>query len=156
MAATPLLQVNLHQTHRRLTHPRQIVLQVVQKASHHLTPAEIYERARSKDPHIGLATVYRSLDLLVQLGYVQRIHFEQGCHSYAPTERTHGHHLVCSSCGRTEEFDGCDLEPLIQTLRAKTGYAIDVHMFEVMGRCPSCQSKGEKKNLGRNKKTSAS
>jgi Fe2+ or Zn2+ uptake regulation protein len=75
------------------------------------------------------------------LGYIQRVHLEQGCHSYAPVEHTHGHHLVCSSCGRTEEFADCDLDPLIQSLRMKTGYAINVHMLELMGQCPTCQGR---------------
>ena len=145
MASAPAFQTGLHQNHRRLTRPRQIVLEAINNASRHLTPAEIYERARAKYPRLGLATVYRSLDLLVELGYIQRIHLEQGCHSYAPIEQQHGHHLVCSRCGRTEEFADCDLEPLIQVLRAKTGYAIDVHMLELMGQCPSCQSKARAK-----------
>jgi Fe2+ or Zn2+ uptake regulation protein len=163
MTPTPLLQLNLRQTHRRLTRPRQIVLEVVKNASRHLTPAEIYGRAKEKYPHLGLATVYRTLDLLVRLGYIQRIHLEQGCHSYAPIDRPHGHHLVCSSCGRAVEFANCELEPLMQTLRAKTGYAIDVHMLELVGQCPSCQRKrrvrklsGESRKIERSKKTSAS
>jgi Fur family ferric uptake transcriptional regulator len=163
MSSTPLLQVNLRQNHQRLTRPRQIVLEVVKNASRHLTPAEIYDRAKVKYPRLGLATVYRTLDLLVQLGYIQRIHLEQGCHSYAPIERPHGHHLVCSSCGRAVEFANCELEPLMKTLATKTGYVIDVHVLELMGQCPSCQSKKHVKNLqverrkmGKSKKTSAS
>jgi Fur family transcriptional regulator, ferric uptake regulator len=138
---TRTFQSGLHQNHRRLTRPRQIVLEAINSANRHLTPAEIYERARAKYPHLGLATVYRSLDLLVKLGYVQRIHLDEGCHSYAPVEQAHGHHLVCSRCGHTEEFADCDLEPLIKALKAKTGYQIDVHVLELMGRCPSCQTK---------------
>jgi Fur family ferric uptake transcriptional regulator len=161
MDFAPAFQTGLHQTHRRLTRPRQVVLEVINHASRHLTPAGIYERARVKYPQLGLATVYRSLDLLVELGYIQRIHLEEGCHSYAPIERPHGHRLVCSSCGRTEEFAECDLEPLIKTLRAKTGYAIEVHLLELMGQCPSCQRKGYRKKaavkrLDRNKRTSTS
>jgi Fur family transcriptional regulator, ferric uptake regulator len=135
------LQTGLHQTHRRLTRPRQVVLDVIQAAGQHLTPAEIYERARARYSHLGLATVYRSLDLLVQMGYIQRIHLEEGCHSYAPMDRPHGHHVVCSNCGRTEEFVDCDLEPLMKRLRARTGFEIDLHVLELMGRCPSCQGK---------------
>jgi Fur family ferric uptake transcriptional regulator len=161
MLLTPAFQTGLHQTHRRLTRPRQMVLEVINHASRHLTPAEIHDRAKVKYPHLGLATVYRSLDLLVELGYIQRIHLEEGCHSYAPIEQAHGHHLVCSTCGRTEEFAECDLEPLIKTLRAKTGYAIEVHMLELMGLCPSCQRKAHRtkaavKRLDRNKRTSTS
>ena len=138
------LETGLRQSRRRLTRPRQVVLDVVKNAGQHLTPAEIFERARQRYPRLGLATVYRSLDLLVELGYIQRIHLEQGCHSYAPSERTHGHLLICSDCGRTEEFTDCDLEPLIQALRAQTGYVIDLHMLELMGRCPHCQVKMER------------
>ncbi len=145
MSVAPTFQTGLRQHHRRLTRPRQIVLEAINQATRHLTAAEIYERAKAKYPRLGLATVYRSLDLLVQLGYIQRIHLDQGCHSYASIEHRHGHHLVCPSCGRTEEFADCDLEWLIQTLRAKTGYAIDVHMLELMGQCPSCQTKARVK-----------
>ena len=135
------VRASLHQNNRKLTRPRQVVLDIVTQANHHLTPAEIYRQARSRYPHLGLTTVYRTLDLLVDLGYIQRIHLNEGCHSYASRAKPHGHQLVCSSCGRAEEFADCDLEPLIKTLHDKTGYAIEMHMLELMGRCPACQSK---------------
>ncbi len=135
------VQAGLRQNNHKLTRPRQVVLDIVTQANQHLTPAEIYHKAKLKYPHLGLTTVYRTLDLLVELGYVQRIHLDEGCHSYAPMARQHAHHLICSNCGRTEEFDDCDLGALIKTLRAKTGYEIDVHVLEMMGRCPSCQGK---------------
>ena len=135
------LQVGLRQNHRKLTRSRQVVLDIITQATHHLTPAEVYRKAKAKYPQIGLTTVYRTLDLLVELGYIQRIHLEEGCHSYAATARQHGHHLVCSTCGRAEEFADCDLDTLVQALQARTGYAIDVHVLELMGRCPACQTK---------------
>ena len=134
-------QVGLHENHRKLTRPRQVVLDIITRANHHLTPAEIYHKAKSVYPHLGLTTVYRTLDLLVQMGYIQRIHLAEGCHSYAPMERAHAHHLVCSKCGRAEEFSECDLDSLMQSIQAKTGYKIDVHVLELMGQCPDCQSK---------------
>ncbi|MCL4395738.1 MAG: transcriptional repressor, partial [Chloroflexi bacterium] len=96
---------------------------------------------RTRCPSIGLTTVYRTLGLLEELGYVQRIHLKEGCHSYALAARPHGHHLVCTECGRAEEFADVRLERLIKSLHFKTGYAIDVHMVELMGRCPTCQGK---------------
>ena len=141
MTDSALIQSELRQKRRKLTRPRRAVLDVITHSQRHLTPAEVYRKARVKYPKIGLTTVYRTLDLLVELGYIQRIHLEQGCHSYAATAREHGHHLVCSECGRAEEFADCDLEPLMQALRAKTGYEIDVHMLELMGRCPTCRDK---------------
>ncbi|HZQ10126.1 MAG TPA: Fur family transcriptional regulator [Anaerolineae bacterium] len=139
------MQQGLRQHHRKLTRPRQAILDIIAAADHHLTVAEIHKRARKKYPHLGLVTVYRTLDLLTELGYVQRVHFTQGCHSYAAIAQGHAHHLVCSSCGRAEEFEDCDLEPLIATLQRKTGYEINVHMLELMGRCPKCARAGRKR-----------
>jgi Fur family ferric uptake transcriptional regulator len=133
------LQEGLRENHRRLTKARRAVLEIIAHSDRHMTPADVYGKAKAKYPHIGLTTVYRTLDLLVELGYIQRIHLSAGCHSYASAAQTHGHHLVCSSCGRAEEFADCDLDPLMHTLQAKTGYAIDVHMLELMGLCPDCQ-----------------
>jgi len=136
-----LFQSGLRENHRKLTRPRQVVLDIITQANHHLTPAEIYRKAKVKYPQLGLTTVYRTLDLLVELGYIQRVHFAEGCHSYAAIARPHGHHLVCSVCGRAEEFQDCDLDPLVKSLQTKTGYTIDVHVLELMGRCPDCISK---------------
>lgn len=141
---TTTFQTGLRANHRKLTRPRQVVLDIITQANHHLTPAQIYRQAKRKYPNLGLTTVYRTLDLLVQLGYVQRIHLSEGCHSYAAAERPHGHHLVCSVCGRAEEFEDCDIEPLVTSLQTKTGFAIDVHVLELMGRCPACQRKAMK------------
>ena len=134
------MQEGLRDHHRKLTRPRQAILDIIAAADHHLTPAEIHKRARKKYPHLGLVTVYRTLDLLTELGYVQRVHFENGCHSYAAIGQGHAHQLVCATCGKAEEFEDCDLEPLIATLQRKTGYEINVHMLELMGRCPTCSA----------------
>ncbi len=134
------LREGLRENKYKLTRPRQTVLDIVAQADHHLTPAEVYQRAKARYPQLGLTTVYRTLDLLVELGYIRRIHLDEGCHSYAPAAQPHGHQLICSNCGRTEEFADCDLEPLIASLQSKTGYQISVHMLELMGRCPDCQA----------------
>jgi Fur family ferric uptake transcriptional regulator len=135
------LRAGLRENHRKLTRSRQAVLDILTQANRHLTPAELYRRAKTKYPHLGLTTVYRTLDLLVKLGYIQRVHFADGCHSYAPTAQAHGHHLVCSVCGRAEEFSDCDLEALMKSLQAKTGFEINVHVLELMGLCPECRAK---------------
>ncbi len=131
----------LRQICRKLTRQRRAVLDIIVQAQHHLTPAELYRKAKRRYPKLGLTTVYRTLDLLVELGYVQRIHLEKGCHSYAAIAQPNSHHLICSRCGRVEEFPCGEIEPLIQALQAKTGFTIDVHMLELMGRCPLCQKR---------------
>src|SRR5512142_428663 len=95
----PALQAGLRENKRKLTRPRQVVLDIIARADRHLTAAEIHRRARDRFHHLGLTTVYRTLDLLVGLGYIQRVHFAESCHSYAATSQPHEHHLVCSLCG---------------------------------------------------------
>jgi Fur family ferric uptake transcriptional regulator len=143
--STSLLQTGLREHHRKLTRPRQVVLDIITQANHHLTASEIHRKAKAKYPQLGLTTVYRTLDLLVELGYIQRVHFAEGCHSYAAVARPHGHHLVCSVCGRAEEFQDCDLDALVKNLQMKTGYTIDVHVLELMGRCPDCKARVRKR-----------
>ena len=141
ISTAPALKTGLRENKRKLTRPRQIVLDILTQSQRHLTPADIYRKAKTKYPLLGLATVYRTLNLLVDLGLVQRVHFSEGCHSYAPTAQVHGHHLVCSVCGRAEEFSDCDLESLMGALQARTGFEINVHVLELMGRCPDCRTK---------------
>jgi Fur family ferric uptake transcriptional regulator len=125
----------------KLTAPRRAVLDVVAGMRELLSPAEIYQRGQQRYPRLGLVTVYRTLSLLVELGYLQRIHLDGGCHSYAVIAQPNSHHLHCSVCGRVEAFPCGDIEPLIEALQAQTGYEIDTHMLELMGRCPACQDK---------------
>ena len=104
-----------------------------------LSPAEIYARARRRDAHIGLVTVYRTLDILIELGLVRRIHLEDGCHGYAPVGASHGHHLICSSCNQVIEFDECGLDEMLARIARQTGFQIEQHRLEVFGRCPKCR-----------------
>jgi len=103
-----------------------------------ITAEQLVTELQPRD--VSRATIYRTLDLLVELGFIQRIPLAEGCHSYAGAARVHGHHLVCSLCGRAEEFADCDLDPMMNALQAKTGFTIDIHMLELVGRCPQCQA----------------
>jgi Fur family ferric uptake transcriptional regulator len=123
----------------KLTAPRRAVLDVIAGMCESLSPAEIYERARRRYPRLGLVTVYRTLDILVEVGVLRRVHLDDGCHSYAPIQAAHGHHLICSTCNQVVEFDGCDLDALFKSVARKTGFRIEGHWLELFGRCPKCQ-----------------
>ena len=139
---TDAWKASLQQRQRKLTRPRQTILDVIAEAGQCLTPAEVYLRAKARYPALGLTTVYRTLDLLVDLGYIQRVHGVERCHSYGATRRTHGHHLVCSGCGSTVEFSDCGLDALVAALQARTGFRVDHHILELCGLCPACQRLG--------------
>lgn len=125
----------------RMTKPRRAVLEVLAANSVHLTPEDLYRQARQRYRKLGLVTVYRTLAILEGLGLIQRVHVDSGCHSFAAVRLDRGHHhqLICRACGRVEEFPDCALDDVMQTLQARTGFAIESHHLEVIGRCPKCQ-----------------
>ncbi len=123
----------------KLTAPRRAVLDVIAGMCESLSPAEIYERGQRRYPRLGLVTVYRTLDILVEAGVLRRMHGDDGCHGYALAQAAHGHHLICSSCNQVVEFDGCDLDALFKSVARQTGFRIEGHWLEVFGRCPKCR-----------------
>jgi Fur family ferric uptake transcriptional regulator len=123
----------------KLTRQRRAVLAVVASSEEHLSPAEVYEKAKSICPEIGLTTVYRTLDILAKLGVIKRVHLDKSCHSYAPASQGHRHYLVCTDCGSVVEFDGGDLSALLDAVSAQTGFEIEGHWLQLFGRCPVCQ-----------------
>jgi Fe2+ or Zn2+ uptake regulation protein len=114
------------------------VLQVLQENAEGLNPEEIYRLGKTIYPSLGLVTVYRTLDLLAELGLARRVHSEHHCHSYA-SAGTDRHYLICQTCHRVIEFPCHGLDALIETVRRETGYTIAEHLLELSGLCPDCQ-----------------
>ena len=106
-----------------------------------LTAAEVYAKAQRECSDLGLTTVYRTLEILEQLGAIRRVHLEDGCEAFAPTALEHGHYVICHSCQATIEFEGCDLTRLLNRVANQTGFVIEQHWLELVGRCPKCQKK---------------
>ena len=129
----------LSQAGYRVTRPRRAVIRALLEDGSYASPAVVRERARAHCPSVGLVTVYRTLDLLAGLGFVRRIHAEDGCHGYAAAEHGHRHHLVCRRCGATVEFEGCDLSPFLARVGHDTGYVIEDHLLELVGLCTACR-----------------
>ena len=124
----------------KITPQRRAVLNAIAESSGHLTPAAIYERVHKEKPGIGLVTVYRTLDLLTELGLICEVHAGGSCRSYLmrrPSE--HHHHLICSECGTVADFADCDLNELEQKLSRKTGFEINGHLLEFSGLCQNCR-----------------
>ena len=139
---TGLMALALREAGYRLTKPRLAILQVLETSEEGLSPEEIQQRARTFHHPTGLVTVYRTLELLAELGLVQRVHTQGCCHEYAcgGDER---HHLICRGCGHVVVFPCDGLGQLLERVRARTGYRIDAHLLELTGLCPQCQREGE-------------
>ena len=125
----------------RLTQSRRAIVAILYEAEEALTPAQVSALARRRWPRVGLVTVYRTLELLAELGLARRLHTDDGCHSYTRASAGHCHDLICQSCGRVVEFEGCDLSNLLEQVERDTGFAIASHMLELAGLCPACQER---------------
>lgn len=133
----------LRQRGYRLTPQRHAVLKALASCQECLAPDAILERARAHSPEIGRVTVYRTLEILGRHGLVCRVHTPEGCRGYMMTRPSgHHHHLVCSVCGRTEDFTDCDLGALEQRLAEEKGFRLSGHLLELYGTCPECLKKG--------------
>lgn len=104
---------------------------------------DIYGRLRqSNEKAPGLTTVYRALESLVALGYVQAVDLGDGEKLYEVVEPgEHHHHLVCEGCGLSNHLDQCMVEEFEGAIRAKYGFQIKSHVLEIFGVCTACQSK---------------
>jgi Fe2+ or Zn2+ uptake regulation protein len=135
------MSVRLQAEGYKLTRPREAVLQVLADSGEHLSPAEVYARGKTVYPRLGLVTVYRTLEILADLGLIKRVHLDDGCHTYAASAQGHNHHMVCTDCGAVVNFEGGeDLSALVRRLTEHTGYRIDDHWLELFGVCPTCQT----------------
>jgi Fe2+ or Zn2+ uptake regulation protein len=124
----------------RLTSQRLAVIGVLLAADEHLTPAQVLAQGRGAHPGLGLTTVYRTLELLSELGYVRRIHLDEGCHAYACLREKEGHHLVCQACHRVVDFPCTGLTELVEETAERTGFTVEAHLLELVGLCPACQA----------------
>lgn len=118
---------------------RRLVAQLVASTDGHFTAADLLERSRRERVTIGRATVFRALELLTILRVVERLDLPSGSHAYVLCDPDqHHHHLICSSCGRSEDVADGELAALIERIGQRSGYQIEAHRLELFGTCPRC------------------
>jgi len=132
----------------RITIPRQIILQVLDESKEHLSAEDIYLKVHHIYPAIGLTTVYRTLELLVNMGLIFKFDFGDGRARYelarGTKETSHHHHLICTKCGRIidyTDFVDEELELLKKTekeLSKKYNFEIKNHTIQFYGLCDKC------------------
>ena len=123
---------------KRMTVQRRLVLDALDRASHHTTAEEIAARIRRRHPQIDPSTVYRNLEALEQLGYVTHTHFEDRVTRWHRADAERHGHLVCRSCGAESEVPMSLLEPLARRIRAEHGFMADLAHSAVVGLCREC------------------
>lgn len=127
----------------RLTSPRRALARLVASREGHFSADELLTKSRRARLGVTRATIFRSLDVLADLGVVERLDLPTGEHAFVACEPAHHHHIVCSSCGRSAGVADHGLEAVAEAIGRETGYRVDTHRLELFGRCPACQEKGE-------------
>ena len=127
----------------KLTFQRRAILDIIIKnRSSHLSSEEIYDLVKERYPEIGLATVYRTLQIFEQLNIVCKLNFDDGCNRYELSTDTgdhHHHHLICLKCGKVIEVKMDLLESLEQEIEKEGKFKIVDHNVQFYGYCSDCQ-----------------
>ena len=123
----------------RVTPQRETVLKVLgENEGIPMNPEDVYRLAKEEYPGIGLATVYRTLELFCDLGLVLRVHLHEGSQHYEINTGKHHHHMVCVSCGSVEKFKGCVVNELEESIREGSDFVVTSHCLSLFGYCPAC------------------
>jgi Fe2+ or Zn2+ uptake regulation protein len=132
----------LRDSGKRLTRQRQLVLEVLTESEQHLDAEGVHDQAKARDPNISLATVYRTLSLLKEVGLVEEHRLgEDHAHFEAVPEEPH-YHFTCVRCGCVIEFDAPQVTQVVRRLSEEEGLQINqVHLL-LRGICDRCQSEG--------------
>jgi len=139
-ADVPALEERLRRRARKLTAPRQAILQILSRHAHPLSSKEIFAALPPGD--CDLATVYRSMHLLENMGMVKRFDLGDGVARYellAEGDDGHHHHLICTRCAAVVEIEECFTRELEEQIALRNGFKAITHKLEFFGICPRCQ-----------------
>ncbi len=132
----------------KVTTQRLLVLEALASCpDEHLTAEEIYEMVKADYPEIGLATVYRTIQILWDLHLIDRISLDDGFVRYEignvgmGTAKHHHHHLICTKCGKINSFEDDLLEELEDKITRTTGFHVMDHEVKLYGYCEECGGK---------------
>ena len=131
----------LNTTGARLTSQRVVIMDIIQRSDKHLDANEIFRRAVNKIPRLSLATVYRTLSKLKELGIVEELHFSDDHHHYEAKSGREHHHLVCLDCGRVTEFQYPLSKNITSNVKEAKGFKIIDTEVRISGYCSKCRQK---------------
>jgi Fur family ferric uptake transcriptional regulator len=125
-----------------MTPQRQLILEAIESMAGHIAVEAVHARVVERFPQVNISTVYRTLDLLQELGLVTHTHFDDGIAQYHRADQGLHQHLVCRGCGLEQELGLSILAPLADELRRRHGFELDLHHFALVGQCRVCVARG--------------
>nr|WP_320665178.1 Fur family transcriptional regulator [Prochlorococcus sp. MIT 1223] len=139
--STPL-ESGLHQDGKRLTSQRRKILDLFERIGSgiHLSAEDVHGELLKLNKRVSLATIYRTLRLLVQMGFLNELELSEGGHRFELLSHDHPdhHHLICIRCGRTEEFESNQVVQAGRLASEKLGFKLIESTLNVRAICPSC------------------
>ena len=139
------LKETLKQKGYKLTPQRRAILNgIIKSEGSHLTAEELYDLVKIDCPEIGLATIYRTVQLLEEMNVIRKLDLDDGCSRYElnhEDENHQHHHLICNVCGNVLEVQGDLLEELESIVEKKYNFKIKDHSLKFYGLCEKCEEK---------------
>jgi Fur family ferric uptake transcriptional regulator len=121
----------------RETDARRSIVETVLSKDGQFTARELHDELQPWG--VGRATIFRTLDLLVELGVLNRLHTDDRCSSYIICADQHHHHLVCERCGGVDEISDARVERAVRGMAVESGFRAREHHLEIVGICTRCQ-----------------
>jgi len=126
----------------RLTKQREMILESFLAVEDHISAEELYRIIIKKDPSIGLATVYRTMNLLKECGLARELQFGDGQTRYEHVlDHAHHDHFICMRCGKIIEFASPDIEKMQELISREKGFKVLKHKLELYGFCRDCRDR---------------
>jgi Fur family ferric uptake transcriptional regulator len=134
---------NLKEKGYRLTPQRVMIVNILEESEGHISAEEIYSRLHDRYPYTNISTVYRTLELLKELGLATQTDLGEGIVRYHSQEKGHHHHLICKSCGRVEDLPESALFPLRDSLLKEYKFKAELRHMAIFGYCQKCLEEGK-------------
>ena len=140
------IQLAFDEISQRNTRPRKLIadkLIELSQSGETFSTDDLWQELRESDSHIGRATVFRSVEKLVETGVLDRIDYADGSHRYRVCGDHHHHHLTCVQCHSVLDIDFCLHKGSLSSIEQQTHFDIEGHTLTLFGRCEKCQEQKE-------------
>jgi Fur family ferric uptake transcriptional regulator len=127
----------------RHTRPRRLLaerLAALAASATDFSTDELWQELKQVDPRLGRATVYRTVEVLLSRGVLDRVEFGDGTHRYRVCGGGHHHHVTCTRCHRVIEVENCLPSAVFAAIASQTNFTLEGHSIELFGRCEACRS----------------
>ncbi len=139
------MEARLVEENYKITQPRRIILKtLLELQEKHFTAEEVYSRLRQEGAGVGLATVYRTLEVLCKIGILNSLNLDEESRCYELEDvDDHHHHLICLGCGEIKEFSDEMIKDFMKHIEDEYNYKVTDHLLKYYGYCSKCRQAGE-------------